>query len=64
MKKVKNVETHEGLLSVADLARILGCGRTKAWEIVHSNEIQTVRLGRLVRLERGAIEKFIENKRQ
>ena len=61
---MKNLETNEGLLSVADLARILGCGRTKAWEIVHSNEIQTVRLGRLVRLERDAIEEFIQSKRR
>jgi excisionase family DNA binding protein len=58
---VKEVNLEQNLLTVKDLARILNCGRTKAWELVNTHQIRTVRVGRLVRLERKAIEEFIES---
>lgn len=61
---MQHVGPQDGLLTVADLARILRCGRTKAWELVNANEIRTIRVGRLVRLERDALEEFIENNRR
>ncbi len=61
---MKYADAQQDLLTVTDLARILRCGRTKAWEIVHSNDIRTVRVGRLVRLEKNAVEEFIEKNRQ
>jgi excisionase family DNA binding protein len=54
----------ENLLTVKDLSRILNCGRTKAWELVNTHQIRTVRVGRLVRLEPKAIEEFIESNRR
>ncbi len=61
---MKYAEPEEGLLTVADLARILNCGRTKAWAMVRSREIRSIRVGRLVRLEREAVEEFVEKNRQ
>lgn len=59
---------HDGaakaMYTVNDLARILACGKTKAWGIVNSDQIQTVRVGRLVRVEQEALEDFIEKNRQ
>jgi len=61
---MKYAETNEGLLTVDDLARILNCGRTKAYSLVSSRQIRTIRVGRLVRLEREAVEEFIETNRR
>jgi excisionase family DNA binding protein len=58
---VKDTNLEGNLLTVKDLARVLNCGRTKAWELVNTRQIRTVRVGRLVRLERKAIEEFIES---
>jgi excisionase family DNA binding protein len=58
---VKDTNLEGNLLTVRDLARVLNCGRTKAWELVNTRQIRTVRVGRLVRLERKAIEEFIES---
>jgi excisionase family DNA binding protein len=61
---VNKAGLEEGLLTVKDLSNILGCGRTKAWELVNTRQIRSVRVGRLVRLEREAIEEFIESSRR
>ncbi len=58
---MKEANLKQNLLTVKDLARILNCGRTKAWELVNTHQIRTIRVGRLVRLELGAIEEFIES---
>jgi excisionase family DNA binding protein len=54
----------EALLKVEDLARILNCGRTKAWELVNSHEIRTVRIGRLVRIEPESLTDFLSKYRR
>jgi excisionase family DNA binding protein len=64
IKAVNKAGLEEGLLTVKDLSHILGCGRTKAWELVNTRQIRSVRVGRLVRLEREAIEEFIESSRR
>ncbi len=56
--------TAKAMYTVNDLARILNCGKTKAWEIVNSDQIRTVRVGRLVRVEQEAIAEFIEKNRR
>jgi excisionase family DNA binding protein len=61
---VNKAGLEEGLLTVKDLSNFLGCGRTKAWELVTTRQIRSVRVGRLVRLEREAIEEFIESSRR
>lgn len=57
---MSQMDEHEGLLTLADVARILNCGKTKVREILDRDEIKTVRIGRLVRVERKAIQEFID----
>jgi len=53
----------EGLLSVKDLARILACGHTKAWELVNTRQIRTIRVGRLVRVSPDDLAEFMREHR-
>jgi excisionase family DNA binding protein len=57
--------THEqNLLTVKDLARILGCGPTKAWSLVHTRQIRTIRVGRLVRISPDDLAEFMREHRE
>jgi len=44
------------LLPVPEAARLLGVGATFAWELVHSGQLPSVRLGRRVLVPRAALE--------
>ena len=41
------------LCSIADAAKMLGVGRSKAWQLVQSNQLETMAIGRrrLVRID-------------
>ena len=47
------------LLSVAEGARLLGISRTKAYELVMSGQLQSVKLGRLRKIRPGDLEAFV-----
>jgi excisionase family DNA binding protein len=47
------------LLRVEEVARILGIGRTKAFEMVARRELPVIRMGRLVRVPRAALDAWI-----
>jgi excisionase family DNA binding protein len=61
---LNSANPEEGLLSVKDLARILGCGPTKAWSLVHTREIRTIRVGRLVRISPDDLAEFMREHRE
>jgi excisionase family DNA binding protein len=61
---MKNAGTNEGLLTVDDLARILNCGKTKAWELVNTRQIRTIRVGRLVRISPDDLAEFMREHRE
>lgn len=46
------------LVSVPEAARLLGIGLTFAWELVHTGELPTVRLGRRVLVARQILERM------
>lgn len=48
------------LLSVRQAARLLGVGTTLCWEMIHSGEMPSVRLGRRVLVPRAAIERLAQ----
>lgn len=50
------------LLRVEEVARVLGIGRTKAFEMVARRELPVVRMGRLVRVPRAALEAWIADR--
>ena len=47
-------------LSPEDLAVILGCGRTTAYGILATSEIPSFRIGRLRRIRRVDVERYLE----
>jgi excisionase family DNA binding protein len=49
----------KSLVTVEELAQILGCGKTKAWELVRSKTIPAVRVDRLVRIRVEDIHKYL-----
>jgi excisionase family DNA binding protein len=60
---LNSANPEEGLLSVKDLACILNCGRTKAWELVNTRQIRTIRVGRLVRISPDDLAEFMREHR-
>jgi excisionase family DNA binding protein len=60
---LKSANREEGLLSVKDLARVLSCGRTKAWELVNTRQIPSIRVGRLVRISPDDLAEFMREHR-
>lgn len=50
------------LLSAEDIQHHIRCSRTEAYELM-SKQLPTVRIGRLLRVEREAFLTFIEDRR-
>jgi excisionase family DNA binding protein len=53
-------ESTEYLITVEELRRFLGIGRTYAYRMISDGELPTVRLGRVVRVRRSDVMRFIE----
>lgn len=61
---------HEGrqsdlvlLLSVEEVARALGIGRSKTYELIATGELEVVHIGRAARVPVAAVEAFVERLR-
>jgi len=52
------------LLSVEEVARALRLGRSKTYELIASGELETVLIGRSVRVPVDAIERFVDGLRR
>jgi len=50
------------LLRVEEAAQVLGIGRTKAFEMVARRELPVIRMGRLVRVPRAALDAWIADR--
>ncbi len=50
------------LLTVEDLGRETRLGRTKAYELVVSGEVRSIRVGRAIRIPRSAVLDWINSK--
>ena len=50
-------------ISMSEVQRILGLGRTKTYELVATGEIPAVRIGRVLRVNREELDKWLETKR-
>lgn len=47
------------LLRATEVARILGLGRSKTYELITSRQLPTVRIGRSVRVPKGPLMELI-----
>ena len=48
-------------LSVRELMPILSVGRNTAYELVHSEKVRSVRIGRRIRIPKAEILRFLKN---
>lgn len=47
------------VLTVAQLAEILGIGRNKAYEIVRAGKIRSVRIGHTIRIPKDSLAEYL-----
>ena len=50
-------------ISISEVQEILGIGRTKAYELVATGEVDAARIGRAVRIRRASLEAYTERNR-
>jgi putative molybdopterin biosynthesis protein len=62
VKEVGFMERDGRLLRIEDVQELLGISRWKAYEMVRRGELPVLRIGRLVRVPRSALEAWIETK--
>jgi excisionase family DNA binding protein len=55
-------EQTEYLMSAEELAKFLGLGRTRTYELLSAGHIPCVRIGRLRKVRRTDVDKFIESR--
>lgn len=48
--------------SIKELAEALGCGMNKSYDLVHSGELQSFKIGKKIMIPAHAVEQFINNK--
>ena len=56
-------QRHE-YLKVPEVAEVLRIARSRAYELVGSGEIPSIRIGRSVRVSRKELERWLEEQRQ
>ncbi|MEZ4554828.1 MAG: helix-turn-helix domain-containing protein [Dehalococcoidia bacterium] len=54
---MERVDDEKTMLTVPEAAKLLRIGRNHAYELVARGEIPSVRLGRLIRIPRAALER-------
>jgi excisionase family DNA binding protein len=64
MERVKNVVPTPLLLSVPEVAKTLGLGRTKVYELIATEGLPVVRFGRAVRVSVTSLQQWIERREQ
>ena len=55
----KNFEELPLTLSVEEVAAVLKVGKTTAYNMVRSNQIESVRVGHQIRISKSALKKFL-----
>lgn len=53
--------TERILLSVPQVAAVLGLGTTLTWQLVSQGSIPSIRVGRLVRVPRAALQAWLDD---
>ena len=51
------------LLTVEEMASVLRIGRNPAYQLVKDGHIQSIRVGRSIRIPRNALVRFVEHTR-
>ena len=56
---LKSFESLPLVLRIDDLMQLLGIGRNSAYDLVHSNQLHVIRVGRQIRIPRDEIIRFL-----
>lgn len=59
MKCNINLENLPLVLSVPDLAKVLGIGRNSAYNLVNTGRIRCIRIGKNIRIPQSALLEFL-----
>ena len=62
MENQNEAPTQRLLLRVPEVAKALGLGRTKVYELISTGELPVIRLGRAVRVSVAALHKWVEER--
>jgi excisionase family DNA binding protein len=62
MENQNEAPTPRLLLRVPEVAKVLGLGRTKVYELIATGELPVIRLGRAVRVSVAALQKWVEER--
>lgn len=57
-------EQHGRLFRIQEVQQRLACGRTKAYELVATRQLASVRIGRAIRVHEKDLQTFIGRNRQ
>lgn len=58
------MDTEHEWLKVPEVAQVLRIARSRAYELVGSGEVPSVRIGRSVRVSRKELDRWLEEQRQ
>ena len=58
------VPTYPALITIDDAARLLSLGKTSVYELIRSKRLESVKIGKSLRIPSAAVSKFIESLRQ
>jgi excisionase family DNA binding protein len=62
MECQNEVSSQRLLLRVPEVAKALGLGRTKVYELIATGELPVIRLGRAVRVSVAALQKWVDER--
>lgn len=62
MESAKNISSPLLLLSIPQVAKTLGLGRTKVYELIATEGLPVVRFGRAVRVSVASLQQWIEQR--
>ena len=60
MERQQEAPTQRLLLRIPEVAKALGLGRTKIYELIDAGELPVIRVGRAVRVSVTAVQKWVE----
>ena len=60
-QRPKSLDQYPLLLTIPEIAEILGVGRSTAYSLIHSGQIKSIRVGRLIKVPKTALEQFIHS---
>ena len=59
-EKGQEIDQLELVLTVEDIQRVLRISRAKAYELAHTNDFPTIRIGRAIRIPRDAFRRWLD----